>query len=137
MIIAPSRSSSRQYLAEFGVNGIGPQPGTTDSPHLDGEGAIVDHDASGEQRIGRNFALAGLVRAESRDVHPGSQMPAKYERLLGPGCRHDDVSASEGFIEIAGQCDIKTSTGRVVGKLAARLGHGVEDANGGERANAT
>src|SRR5580693_4844748 len=83
--------------------------------------------ASGEQRIGRNFALAGLVRAESRDVHPGSQMPAKYERLLGPGCRHDDVSASEGFIEIAGQCDIKTSTGRVVGKLAARLGHGVED----------
>src|SRR6202035_2786755 len=81
--------------------------------------------------------LPGWSGPESRDVHPGSQMPAKYERLLRPGCRHDDVSASEGFIEIAGQCDIKTSTGRVVGKLAARLGHGVEDANGGERANAT
>ena len=40
-------------------------------------------------------------------------------------------------IEITGQGDIKTLTGRVVGKPSARLGHGVEDANGGERASAT
>jgi hypothetical protein len=86
----------------------------------DGKRAIVHHDASGEQRVGRNFALAGLVGAESRDVSSGSQMPAKQERLLSPGRRHTDVSAVEGFIEIAGQSDFRRDCRQDAGPLLER-----------------
>ena len=44
---------------------------------------------------------------------------------------------SEGFIETAGQSDFKTPTGGIVGKTPARLGHGIEDANGRQTAYAT
>jgi hypothetical protein len=41
-------------------------------------------------------------------------MQAKQERLLSPGRRHDDVSAVEGFIEIAGQSDFAASFVKVI-----------------------
>ena len=137
LIIAPTRSGSGKYLAEFGMDSIGRQTSTAHSPHCDGKRAIVHHDASGEQRVGRNFALAGLVGAESRDVHSGSQMPAKQERLLSPGRRDDDVSAVEGFIEIAGQSDFKTPTSEIVGKTPARFWNVIKHTNGRQRAYAT
>ena len=88
---------------------IGRQTSTAHGPHCDGKRAIVHHDASAASSASAAIShFAGLVGAESRDVHSGSQMPAKQERLLSPGRRHDDVSAVERFIENGGQSDIAT-----------------------------
>jgi hypothetical protein len=67
LIIAPSRSDSGQYLAEFGIDGISRQTSTPDSPHLDGEGAVNHlprHIALGKMRA--MTEAKAILSAESR-----------------------------------------------------------------------
>ena len=56
-------------------------------------------------------------------------MPAKYERLLGPRRRDNDVGTIERFIEIASHDHIETSADWIGNKPAGCISHRIKDAD--------
>jgi hypothetical protein len=57
-----------------------------------------------------------LIRPEGCDVQSAPEVPAKDERLLGPGRRGDYIRTVERIVEITSQNDIETLTRRISGK---------------------